>query len=523
LLALMAIVALVLLIACANLANLQLARSAARQRELGVRMAIGASRARVIRQLLTESLLLATMGAAGGLLLAMLSSRLLVELLSTTGNPLEIGVAPDARVFGFAAVATVLTALSFGLAPAFRYTRGGTNRGLKEGERHRVNAGKLLVAGQIALSLVLLAGAGLFLRTFANLVTADPGFKRDHVLLMTVNLPAGPAAPARARTYRSILQHVRELPSVVSAANSVLTPISPMGWAQGTHPEGFGAANERDTTVFFNRVSEGYFQTMRTPLLLGRDFEARDTLSAPRVMVINELTAQDFFVGQNPIGKTIGVGKELYEVIGVVTNTRYNRIDEKPRRIAYLAAGQEAEPGESLRFTVRGEGAPAALIPTLQAAVREIDRDASLEFRTLEGEVRDSLLRPRMVALLSTVFGCLALLLAMVGLYGITAYSVARRRGEIGIRLALGAQRRGVVWLVLRDVLVLLACGLLAGWVASVAAGRLVGSLLYGVTAGAPRELGAAALVLALATVVAAYLPARRAARLDPMDALREE
>ncbi len=534
--ALMAIVGMVLLIACANIANLLLARGAARQRELSVRMAIGASRARVIRQLMTESLLLAMLGAAGGFLVAMWGGRMAVRLLSTARNPLDLGINPDFRLFAFTTVVAALTALLFGLAPAFRATRIGLNDVLRENSRGtltgttRVTFGRVLVAGQIALSMVLLVGAGLFLGTLQNLLTVDPGFDRRSVLLMSADLPQSTTAQQRIETYREILNRLRTVPGVVAAASSVLTPIDPAGWNQLTYPEGFAPKSPKETVVFFNRVSEGYFRTMRTPLLMGREFSDHDTLNSPRVILINASTARAFFGNENPIGKTIGLNKpgkrrvrETYQVIGVVKDAKYNRIDEQPRRIAYLAGEQDPAPGTGLRYAIRCERDADALIPSIRSAVSGANHDVSLEFRTLEAQVNESLLRPRLVAVLSSIFGALALLLATVGLYGITTYSVARRKSEIGIRIALGAQRRSVIWLMLRDVAILLATGMLLGWVASLAAGRLVTSLLYGVQSNAPAPLAGAALILAVATAVAAYLPARRAARLDPMAALREE
>jgi len=534
--ALMASVGLVLLIACANIANLLLARAAARQRELSVRMAIGASRRRIVRQLMTESLLLAMLGAAGGFLFALWGGRVLVGLISTTSNPLEIGIAPDLRVFGFTIGAAILTALLFGLAPAIRGTRSGLNYGLKEGERGnlkgatRLHLGSALVAGQIALSLVLLVGAGLFLGTLRNLLTVDPGFSRHNILLVSASLPPATTVAERVRTYDEVLGRLRAIPGVASAASSVLTPISPAGWAQLTYPEGFTSKSPRDTLVFFNRVSSAYFETMETPLLMGRDFSEHDHGSATRVMIVNESTARRFFGSASPIGKTIGLDKpgkrderELYQVIGVVKDTRYNRIDEEPRSIAYLACAQDTEPGPQIRYTVRTGGPVASLTAPLRTAISGVNRDASLEFIDFETQVNESLLQPRVVALLSSIFGSLALLLAVVGLYGVTAYMAARRKSEIGIRMALGAQQQSVIWLMLRGMAILLVLGISAGLAASLVLGRLITSLLYGVKPDAPAELAGAAVILSIAAAIAAYVPARRAARLDPMKALREE
>jgi putative ABC transport system permease protein len=269
---------------------------------------------------------------------------------------------------------------------------------------------------------------------------------------------------------------------------------------------------------------------MRTPLLLGRDFSEGDDLRAPLVMILDESTARHFFGQANPIGKTIGMDKrdggsekDLYHVVGVVKDAKYNRIDEARKRTAYLVSGQDPDPAPMISYEVRSERPVEELIPSVRSVISGVNRGISLEFRNFETQVNESLLQPRIVALLSSVFGMLALLLAMVGLYGITAYSVARRRGEIGIRMALGAQARSVVWLMLRDVAVILVAGMSVGFAVSLGAGRLVKSLLYGVQPNDPVQLAGAAILLALATAIAAYIPARRAARIDPMAALREE
>jgi len=527
---LMAIVGLVLLIACANIANLLLARAAARQKEFSVRMAIGAGRARVVRQLMTESLLLSTMGAGAGLLLASWGGRLLIHMLSTTTHPLDIDLSLDSRVLAFTIGVAILTAALFGLTPALRATRFDLHQLMKENARGalrasaRFNPGKALVAGQVALSLVLLVATGLFLGTLRNLQALDPGFTRHNVLIITADVEqAAIPAAMRANTFREILDRLRALPGVAAAASAVLTPIGPEGWAQMVRPEGLTSKSAKDTLLFLNRVSPGYFATLRTPLLLGRDFNERDGPSAPNAMIVNESAARQFFGAADPIGKTIGMGKDSYQIVGVVKDTKYNRIKEEDRRIGYMAAGQDAAPGPEIRFALRSDVPVETLIPAARAAIAGVNRGVSLEFRNLELQVFESLLLPRAVALLSSVFGSLALLLAMVGLYGVTSYAVTRRKGEIAIRMALGAPRASVLRLVLRDVVVLLAIGIAAGLAASLAAGRLVTSLLFGVRPRDPVQLAGAALVLAAATVAAAYLPARRAARLDPMAALREE
>jgi predicted permease len=528
---LMAIVGVVLLIACANIANLLLARAAARQREFSVRMAIGAGRARVMRQLMTESLLLSIFGTAAGLLLASWSSRLLIHRLSTTRHPLDIDLTLDPRVLAFTIGAALVTAVLFGLAPALRATRVELNQVMKENTRTvlrasgRFNLSKALVAGQVALSLVLLVAAGLFLGTLRNLWAVDPGFTRHNILIITADteqaaIPVG----QRTGTYGEILDRLRALPGVGAAASSALTPISPEGWAQMVRPEGFASKSPGDTLLFLNRVSPGYFATLQTPILLGRDFNDHDGLNAAKAIMVNESAARQFFGAADPIGRTIGMDKDdVFQIVGVVRDTKYNRINEEDRRIGYLAAGQDSDPRPSIRFTLRSETPVETLIPAARAAIAGVNRGISLEFRNLETQVRESLLQPRTVALLSSVFGSLALLLAMVGLYGITSYAVTRRKGEIAIRMALGAPRESVVWLMLRDVAVLLAIGMAAGLAVSLAAGRLVASLLFGVRPRDPVQLVGAAVILAMATAVAAYVPARRAARLDPMAALREE
>jgi predicted permease len=532
---LMTVVGLVLVIACANIANLLLARAATRQREISVRLAIGAGRGRVIRQLMTESLLLSVLGALGGLLFARWGSRLLVAMLSTTGHELQLDVAPDVRVLLFTAGVAALTSVLFGLIPAWHATGVSPQRALKEHARgmvvgtSRFYLGKAMVAIQVGLSLILLVGAALFLGTMRNLLRTDLGFRPHNLLVIRADaMQANVPKTQRPVLYGQIVERLRAIPGVAAASSSAMVPISHSFWNEGVHPEGYTSKGGDDTLVYFNRVSPGYFQTMGTPVLLGRDFNAHDNLSAPRVMLINEYAARRFFGLRNPVGKTIGVdaegGKEdLCQVIGVVKDAKYGEVREKTFPTAYLASSQDAEPWSAINFEVRTVGPSDSLVPAVRAAIGDVNRGLSMEFRNFETQVSESLLQPRMVALLSAFFGGLALLLATVGLYGVTAYGVTRRQGEIGIRMALGAQAGSVIWLVLHDVLAMLAVGSLLGLAASLAAGRLVGSLLYGLKADDTGPMALAALVLTGAAGIAAFLPARRAARLDPMGALREE
>ena len=384
------------------------------------------------------------------------------------------------------------------------------------------------VIGQVALSLMLLVGAGLFLGTLRNLLTTDLGFSLHNVLLvradmMQTNVPK----EQRPRVYREIVERLRGVPGVQSASSSVMTPIGRGQWDSEVSPEGYSPNGKDDTLVYFNRVSPGYFATMRQPVLLGRDFSAHDDAGAPMAMLITESVARRFFAHANPIGKTIraeGSGKQgVYQVIGVVKDAKYAAVDEGLTLTVYIACAQDTNPRPSVNFEVRTAGPVESFVPAVRAAIGEVNRGISLEFRNFETQVSDSLLQPRMVALLSAFFGGLALLLAMIGLYGVTAYGVARRQAEIGIRMALGAQPGSVIWLVLREVAVMLAVGTLLGLGASLAAGRFVASLLYGVKPHDAAPLAIAAVVLGIAAGVAAYLPAHRAARLDPMAALREE
>jgi predicted permease len=332
----------------------------------------------------------------------------------------------------------------------------------------------------------------------------------------------------RPRVYREIVERLRAIPGVLAASSSVVTPISGSTWNNIVSPEGYSPKGKDDTLVYFNRLSPGYFATMRMPLLLGRDFSGHDDAGAPRVMLIDESAAHKFFGKANPIGKTIRAegqpGKQdVYQVIGVVKDAKYEQVGEDWHLAAYVACAQDSDPWSDVTFEIRSDRPAETFIPAVRASIGEVNRGISLEFRNFETQVDESLLQPRMVALLSAFFGGLALLLAMIGLYGVTAYGVARRQAEIGIRMALGAQPGSVVWLVMREVAAMLAIGTLLGLGASLAAGRLVATLLYGVKPHDAAPLAMAAVVLGIATGIAAYLPAHRAARLDPMAALREE
>jgi len=532
---LMAIVGAVLLIACANVANLLLARSAARQREIAIRMALGSGRARLMRQLLTESLVLSLTGAALGILFAQWGTRLLVGFLSTGGNQVFLNLSVDARVLGFTAAVAILTGLAFGLAPAWRGTRVNPQSAMKANARgviegSKFGLGKALVVLQVALSLVLVVGAGLMLTTFFKLEMVDAGFKPEHILLTAVDLRNGHyPKERRPAIYREMLEHLRAIPGVLSASDSNMTPISGSFWNEDLQIEGYTSKGQEDTLVYFNQVSDGYFQTMGIKLVAGRDFNSHDTRESPKVAIINQTAANRYFAGQNPIGRRYRAeeGNKMsdpVEIIGVVTDAKYGTLREEILPSAFVSASQDANTRESITFELRvAAGAPTSVVSAVKSAIAEVNRDVSLQFKSLAVQVDESLARERLLATLSGFFGALALLLAMIGLYGVMSYNVARRRNEIGIRMALGAEQSRVLRMVLKEVAILIALGLAIGLGAAIGTTRFVESFLYGMKPNDPWTLSSAAVVLALVAALAGFLPARRASRLDPMTALREE
>jgi len=535
LMVLMAIVGVVLLIACGNVANLLLARGVARQREIAIRIALGSGRGRLIRQLLTESLVLSLTGAALGILFAQWGTRLLVDLLSSGWNKAFLDLNIDSRMLAFTAGVAILTGLLFGLAPAWRGTRVNPQlamkanaRGLIEGGRFGL--GKALVVVQVALSLVLLIGAGLMLGTFFRLETLDPGFEREHVLLVGVDLRNGHYPPTRrGAVFEEMLERLRALPGVRSASSSALTPIDNSLFDFNLQIEGYAPKSKEDTDVYFNNVHDQFFETLGTDLVAGRDFNKYDTPESPRVSIVNQTLAKKFFAGQNPIGRRYREGfgdkpGDLVEIVGVVKDAKYISLREHIHSTAYYATSQNADAGQSTTFELRvAAGAPTAVIPAVKSSIAEVNRDVSLEFKTLALQVDESLSRERLLATLAGFFGGLALVLAMIGLYGVMSYNVTRRRNEIGIRLALGAEPSRVLRMVMGEVAVLIGIGLALGLGAAIVTTRFVESFLYGTKPNDPWTFSLAAAVLALVAVLAGLLPARRASRIDPMNALREE
>ncbi len=535
LMVLMVIVGVVLLIACANVANLLLARGAARQREMAIRMALGSGRGRLMRQLLTESLVLSLTGAALGVLFAQWGTRLLVGLLSSGWNKVYLDLSIDFRVLAFTAGVAILTGLLFGLAPAWRGTRvdpqsamRANARGMIEGAKFGL--GKALVVMQVALSLILVVGAGLMLATFFRLETLDPGFEREHVLLAGVDLRNGHYPPTRrGAVFGEMLEHLRALPGIRSASASAATPIDNSIEVHDLQIEGYTPKSKEGTAVYFNQVSDRFFETLGTDLVAGRDFNAHDTPESPKVAIVNQTMAQKFFAGQNPIGKRYREERgdkpgALVEIVGMVKDAKYVALREQIPPTAYVAASQDAEPGESTTFELRvAGGTPTAVISAVKSSIAEVNRDVSLQFKTFTLQVEESLARERLLATLSGFFGGLALVLAMIGLYGVMSYNVTRRRNEIGIRIALGAEPGRVLRMVMGEVALLIGVGLAVGLGTALATTRLVAGFLYGLRPNDPLTLSLAVALLAGVAGLAGYLQARRASRLEPLIALREE
>jgi putative ABC transport system permease protein len=527
---LLAITGLVLLIACANLANLMLARASARSREFAIRLAVGASRGRLIRQLLAESLLLSLAGAAAGALVASTLNSRLVSFLNTRNGTAYLDLAPDWRILGFTAGVAILTSLFFGLAPALRATRTSpgvvmkaSSRGLTAGPE-RFGLRRLLVVTQVALSLVLMVGALLFVRSFRNLLSIDAGFRADGVIEADVDFSKLKLAAAATHQFdQELLRRLQAVPGVVSAAHIDIMPLSGSTWSQPVTVD-----HQKTESIKLAHISPGYFRTMRTPLLAGRDFNDRDTLSSPGVAIVNQSFARKY-MGGDAVGKSFTMPRGVkevvtqYQVVGVVGDSKYNSIREQFAPAAYLANAQEPEPDAYLPVVLHTTLAPAALIPALKRAIGEINPGVSYEFHIFRDEVRDTLQREHLMATLSGFFGVLAALLATIGLYGVMSYTVARRKNEIGIRLALGAARRDVIGMVLREAALLLGVGLAAGTALAFGAAQAADALLFGLKPSDPLTFAFSIGLLAAVAIAASWLPALRAANLDPTSALREE
>ena len=542
---LMAVTGGVLLIACANVAGLLIARAAARQREVAIRLALGAGRLRIVRQLLVESLLLAGAGGILGIALAVWTNRAVLALLPPESALLNLSTSPDLRILLFTAGVACLTGLIFGLAPAFQATRPNLAPTLKDqagavvGGGGQVRLRKGLVTAQVTLSLLLLIGAGLFIRSLRNLHDLGPGFPQDHLIAFNIDPSLNGYASDRAKLlYRQLTDALSAIPGVQSASLAAMRILEDNEWDSSVTVEGFVPKPGDGPEPYMNSISPGYFNTLGVPFAAGRDFTVKDVDDvkhgpdkddfSPRVVIINQKFAEKFFSGVNPLGRHVGFGsdpgtKTDMEVIGVVKDIKYTNLkDEIPVQmfVPYLASRSVGDMTVYLRTSLSSTQAFAAA----RSEVRRLDPNLPVYgMRTMDAQIENSLLIERLIAGLSTVFGCLATLLAMVGLYGVMAYTVERRTREIGIRIALGAIYGDVIWLVMREVVLLVALGMAAGLAASFALTRYVQSQLFGVGKNDPLTIAMAVVALAAVGCLAGYIPALRASRTDPMQALRYE
>ncbi|HEY6944801.1 MAG TPA: ABC transporter permease, partial [Candidatus Acidoferrum sp.] len=543
---LMATTGMVLLIACANLANLLLARAVGRQKEIAVRLAIGASRGRIVSQLLTETLSLAALGALVGLALAFWADKALLRIyLPADSTGLNIATLPDLRILAFTLGVTALTGVLFGLVPALQTTRPDVGRVLKDEAGAVVGGGhtgirKTLVVAQVALSLLLLIGAGLFLRSLENLSNLGPGFPAERLVGFNIDPSLGGYTPEREKIYlQQLTNALSSVPGVQSVGLASMRILEDNEWDSSMTVEGYTPAKPEDRAQpFMNQISPGYFATLGVPIVAGRDFRLTDNHEVkkgpedddwtPTTVMINEKFAKKFFPGRSPIGMHIGFGSDPgtrtdMEVIGVVKDIKYTNLRDEIPEQAYIPYMGSRFLG-SMTVYLRTGVDPKLLMPSVREKVRELDANLPIyALRTTETQISNSLTTERMIASLSTVFGFLATALAVIGLYGVMSYTVAQRTREIGIRMALGAEQRSVLWMVMREVLRLIGVGVVAGIPAALALMRLVQSQLFGLTGHDPRTLAIATVALTIVACVAGYVPALRASQLDPMKALRYE
>jgi len=534
LLVLTALVGLVLLIACANVANLQIARATARQKEVAIRLALGAGRARIVSQLLVENLLLALAGGACGLAMAVWMDRGLLHFLPPGDSPLTISSTPDWRILAFALGVSLLTGILFGLAPAAQSTRpelagtlkdqvgsiaGGTSVGLR----------KMLVAAQVSLSLLLLIGAGLFIRSLSNLKDLDPGFRVSNLVSFEVNPTMNGYQPERSLDfYRRLRDGLNAIPGLESSSLAIMPVLNGWEWDNSMTIEGYRNKPNDAPDPHMQFVSPDYFKTMRIPILVGRDFRMSDGKGAPKVCIVNEKFARRFFTDGIALGKHIGLGgdpgtKLDTEIIGVARDTKYESMrDEVPIEVYEPYTQQDFVLG--MYAYVRTARPPGQVFSSIRRVVNNLDPNLPIsEMKTLETQVEQSLITERLVATLSSGFGMLATLLAAIGLYGVMAYIVAQRTREIGVRMALGASGRDVMMLVMRDVFLLTGIGIAIGLPAAWGLTRMVQSQLYGIRPNDAMTIAAATLGIGLVALLAGYVPALRATRVDPMRALRWE
>jgi predicted permease len=525
---LLGITGLVLLIACANLANLMLARASARERELGVRLALGASRGRLLGQLLAESALLAVAGAALGIGIAQVVSRALVWSLSTGGNAVPLPMAIDWHVLAFAAAVTTLTCLVFGAIPALRAARlqplsalraGG--RGMTAG-RDRFSLQRALVVTQISVSLVLLVGALLFVHSFHNLMTFDPGMREEGVTAAFIGYQQSNIPRERSLQFeQQLVDEVHTVPGVLSAATTTNPPLVGGSWTHGIQ---IGSAHGESK---FTWVGPEYFRTMGIPLLRGRGLSSSDTADSARVAVVNETFVRQYAGGANPIGMAMRTGQEpnypstVYTIVGVIPDTKYACLRCGTPPMTFAPASQFPAPRPWTAILIHSNLPPEVIAARVKRRLAEKHPEMAAQLSSFQTLIRDGLVRDRLMAMLSGFFGLLAALLAMAGLYGVVSYMAARRRNEIGIRIALGAGRGQVIGMVMREAAWMVAAGVVAGTVLALLAGRTAATLLFDLKPYDAPTLAAAGGLLAGIAVLASFLPALRASKLDPMQALR--